>query len=164
MLLQHIAPAATPACHAHVEKNIASVVVFPTQAPTLSHLLGLTTTGLAQALAYPLLLTSVLFACPLASHFYDEGLDALLGLGVWLQSIWSAAKSADVAGLRSRLAAPWADCHLWLWRNLVVAPLTEEFVFRACMAPLLMLKVRWLEGSQRYSQPLATCRTDFSST
>ncbi|KAG2493102.1 hypothetical protein HYH03_008765 [Edaphochlamys debaryana] len=29
---------------------------------------------------------------------------------------------------------------LRLWRNLVAAPLTEEFVFRACMAPLLILE------------------------
>ncbi|KAG2448480.1 hypothetical protein HYH02_006372 [Chlamydomonas schloesseri] len=29
---------------------------------------------------------------------------------------------------------------LRLWRNLVVAPLTEEWVFRACMAPLLVME------------------------
>lgn len=27
-------------------------------------------------------------------------------------------------------------------RNVAVAPLTEEFVFRACMAPLLLARVR----------------------
>lgn len=27
-------------------------------------------------------------------------------------------------------------------RNVLVAPLTEEFVFRACMAPLLLARVR----------------------
>lgn len=35
-----------------------------------------------------------------------------------------------------RLVGDWR-----LWRNLVAAPLTEEWVFRACMAPLLVMEV-----------------------
>jgi hypothetical protein len=46
------------------------------------------------------------------------------------------------------------DKHLITWRNLVVAPVTEEFVFRACMAPLLMLQVSALT---RTEDPVRTC-------
>ena len=36
-------------------------------------------------------------------------------------------------------------------RNLVAAPLSEEFVFRGCMLPLLLLEVR---RTQQYADPL----------
>ncbi|GLC37883.1 hypothetical protein PLESTB_001506400 [Pleodorina starrii] len=49
----------------------------------------------------------------------------------------AASGSASAPGLLARLCA---SCDLLLIRNLVVAPLAEEFVFRACMVPLLMLE------------------------
>jgi hypothetical protein len=31
---------------------------------------------------------------------------------------------------------------LVFWRNIIIAPVVEEFCFRACMAPLLLQQVR----------------------
>ena len=45
--------------------------------------------------------------------------------------------------LSVRHAASYGSHHyLQTLRNLIVAPLTEEFCFRACMAPLFLLEVR----------------------
>ena len=34
-------------------------------------------------------------------------------------------------------------CLRQVWRDVVFGPFAEEFVFRSCMAPLLLLEVRW---------------------
>ncbi|DBA79350.1 TPA: hypothetical protein ACH3X2_000001 [Trebouxia sp. C0005] len=77
----------------------------------LFSLLGLRKTGLLQAVIQPTLLTASLFAGPL------------------LQRALSGRSDADSM-------AP-----LQILRNLVIAPVTEEFCFRACMAPLFLLQV-----------------------
>jgi len=77
----------------------------------LFSLLGLRKTGLLQAVIQPTLLTASLFAGPL------------------LQRVLSGRADADSM-------AP-----LQILRNLVMAPVTEEFCFRACMAPLFLLQV-----------------------
>jgi len=82
------------------------------QAAPLSELLGIRAGGLAQAVALPLMLTSALFLGPLLTK----------ALHAWEHG--ASSSEADLV----------------LARNLVVAPLTEEFVFRACMAPLLRLR------------------------
>ena len=38
--------------------------------------------------------------------------------------------------------APFTDNNLIMTRNLFVAPIAEEFVFRGCMVPLLRIQVR----------------------
>jgi len=77
----------------------------------LFSLLGLRKAGLLQAVIQPTLLTASLFAGPL------------------LQRALSGRSDADSM-------AP-----LQILRNLVMAPVTEEFCFRACMAPLFLLQV-----------------------
>ncbi|XP_001600218.2 CAAX prenyl protease 2 [Nasonia vitripennis] len=86
------------------------------QGATLWELLGLRWTGIIQAIIIPLCLTMVLFLGPL----YMQGLNGLWRLYVeptyWLGSVRTL---------------------VW-WRNQVVAPLSEEWTFRACMLPLLL--------------------------
>lgn len=77
----------------------------------LLSLLGLRRKGLLQAVIQPALLTASLFAGPL------------------LQLLLSA--TSDAGSIVS----------LQIVRNLAMAPVTEEFCFRACMAPLFLLQV-----------------------
>ncbi|XP_063231861.1 CAAX prenyl protease 2 isoform X2 [Bacillus rossius redtenbacheri] len=82
----------------------------------LGHVLGLKATGLVPAVAVSLLLTAVLFLGPLCAQ--------------------------GLAGLRRLCTEPLVQAAnlqnlIWL-RNHVVAPLSEEFTFRACMLPLLL--------------------------
>ncbi|XP_014218642.1 CAAX prenyl protease 2 [Copidosoma floridanum] len=83
---------------------------------TLCQLLGLRWPGIIQAIIIPLCLTMILFLGPL----YMQGLSGLWRLyaepSYWLGS---------------------AKTLVW-WRNQVVAPLSEEWTFRACMLPLLL--------------------------
>ena len=74
-------------------------------------LLGLRRKGLLQAVIQPLLLTASLFMGPL------------------LQSVVSGRPDGD------------NSVPLQTLRNLLMAPITEEFCFRACMAPLFSLQV-----------------------
>ncbi|KAG7204010.1 hypothetical protein KM043_001872 [Ampulex compressa] len=86
------------------------------QKATMWELLGLRWSGLIQAVVVPLLLTMVLFLGPLSM----QGLNGLWRLYTepmyWLGSVRTL---------------------IW-WRNQVVAPLSEEWTFRACMLPLLL--------------------------
>ena len=108
------------------------------QVPSLLQVLGLRTPGLVPAATHSLLLVAALFLGPL------------------LLPAWAAVRSRGCSGvlapwpspgppaawLAALLASARRDEALLVWRNLVVAPATEEFVFRACMAPLLLLSVR----------------------
>lgn len=76
----------------------------------LFSLLGLRKTSLLQAVIQPTLLTASLFAGPLLQ--------------------WGLSGRSDADSM-----AP-----LQILRNLVMAPVTEEFCFRACMAPLFLLQ------------------------
>ncbi|XP_033216768.1 CAAX prenyl protease 2 [Belonocnema kinseyi] len=87
------------------------------QKATIWELLGLRWPGLIQAIILPLFLTMVLFLGPLSMQainglwrFYAEPVEHQLVSGTSL--IW--------------------------WRNQVIAPLSEEWTFRACMLPLLL--------------------------
>ncbi|XP_040399383.1 CAAX prenyl protease 2 [Cygnus olor] len=88
----------------------------------LPALLGLRLEGLVPATLLPLLLTMVLFLGPLIQLSMDcpwrwlDGVRGALDPRLWVLCL------GDVR---------------WL-RNQVVAPLTEEFVFRACMLPMLV--------------------------
>uniref|UniRef100_A0A3B5BAW0 CAAX prenyl protease 2 n=1 Tax=Stegastes partitus TaxID=144197 RepID=A0A3B5BAW0_9TELE len=90
--------------------------------PSLLALMGIRFEGLIPAIVLPLLLTMVLFLGPLMQLAMD--------------CPWSFTDGMRVA------FDPWfwmlclSDMR-WL-RNQVVAPLTEELVFRACMLPMLV--------------------------
>lgn len=86
------------------------------ESATIPALLGLRLEGLVQAVLLPLVLTMVLFSGPLVLHYFD--------------GIWSLYKEPGYwySNLKNLI---------WL-RNHVVAPLSEEFTFRACMLPLLV--------------------------
>ncbi|PKA47540.1 CAAX prenyl protease 2 [Apostasia shenzhenica] len=90
-----------------------------------------------QCLIIPLLLTSLLYAGSLLSKllflYYtwnEHGANNSREHGLCNFFAFAARRSLErgLACLRSVLA----------WRNYVVAPLTEELVFRACMIPLLL--------------------------
>ncbi|XP_049877996.1 CAAX prenyl protease 2 [Pectinophora gossypiella] len=78
--------------------------------------LGLRAPGFINALILPLVLTAVLFLGPLTMQF--------------LSGIWTIYRAP---------AYWWSSWHDLVWvRNHVMAPLSEEWVFRACMMPLLL--------------------------
>lgn len=89
---------------------ITRLLIVPHPAQTLLAALGLRSSGLLAASALPLLLTAVLFAGPLLQL------------------------ATDRRQRHARLALPLP----MLLRNLVVAPLVEEFVFRSCMLSYLL--------------------------
>jgi len=109
----------------------------------LSAALGLRPAAPIAAIAYPLAATALLFALSLLLKLQEGSLGrALLGLRCGAARLASAAKAGTVARtLWASLQSAAADEHLCTWRNLVAAPLSEEWVFRACMAPLLVLQV-----------------------
>ncbi|XP_053823975.1 CAAX prenyl protease 2 isoform X4 [Vidua chalybeata] len=88
----------------------------------LPALLGLRLEGLLPATLLPLLLTMILFLGPLIQLSMDCPWRWLDGIRVALDPRVWALCLGDVR---------------WL-RNQVVAPLTEELVFRACMLPMLV--------------------------
>lgn len=107
--------------------------VSPRTSTSLAAVLGLRWPGVAGMLA-PVGLTAVLFAVPLVYRALTEGQEEVQDILDTLRG----GPSAVVAALRSAVA----DDQLWRWRNLVIAPISEEWVFRACMAPLLLMAVR----------------------
>uniref|UniRef100_A0A0E0L1F7 intramembrane prenyl-peptidase Rce1 n=1 Tax=Oryza punctata TaxID=4537 RepID=A0A0E0L1F7_ORYPU len=89
---------------------------------------GIRRDHLLQAVAIPLLLTSLVYA------------------GSFIVRLWLLANSCGGGddeleiGLAQRLVH-WIRASVgdvMVWRNCVVAPITEELVFRACMVPLLL--------------------------
>ena len=106
-------------------------------------LLGLRPAGLLPALAAPLALTACLFAGPLlllawpARPSYAR--ETLLSLPR-LQARPPCALHPLPQSHSSLITIHIAGAQVL--RNVLVAPLTEEFVFRACMAPMLLARVR----------------------
>ena len=97
--------------HKQYMSRIYTVLQATSAHGLLLPLLGLRSKGLLQAVIQPLLLTASLFMGPL------------------LQSVLSGRPDGD------------SIMPLQTLRNLVMAPITEEFCFRACMAPLFLLQV-----------------------
>ncbi|KAK2585639.1 hypothetical protein KPH14_010263 [Odynerus spinipes] len=83
---------------------------------TIWELLGLRWPGLLQASTIPFLLTMILFLGPLSLQIHNEFWRLYAEPMCWLGSVRTL---------------------IW-WRNLIVAPLSEEWTFRACMLPLLL--------------------------
>ncbi|EES18066.1 hypothetical protein BDA96_09G113400 [Sorghum bicolor] len=82
---------------------------------------------LFQAVVIPLLLTSLVYAGSFVTRLW------------FLASSWGSGDEVEI-GCAQRLAQ-WiqaAVADVMVWRNYVVAPFTEELVFRACMIPLLL--------------------------
>uniref|UniRef100_A0A3Q2DTI3 CAAX prenyl protease 2 n=1 Tax=Cyprinodon variegatus TaxID=28743 RepID=A0A3Q2DTI3_CYPVA len=88
----------------------------------LFSLLGIRLEGFIPAIVLPLLLTMVLFLGPLMQLAMDCPWSLMDGIGVALDPCFWTLCFSDMR---------------WL-RNQVVAPLTEELVFRACMLPMLV--------------------------
>uniref|UniRef100_A0A672YLS1 CAAX prenyl protease 2 n=2 Tax=Sphaeramia orbicularis TaxID=375764 RepID=A0A672YLS1_9TELE len=91
---------------------------FTGTVPSLLALMGIRFEGLIPAIVLPLLLTMVLFLGPLMQLAMDCPWSFMDGVRV----AFGEAANTDMR---------------WL-RNQVVAPLTEELVFRACMLPMLV--------------------------
>lgn len=87
---------------------------------SLFGLFGIRGDHMWRAVVFPLLVTSLVYAGSLTSKL-------LLLLTSSRRSWWSFGEW--VHGLM---------CNVMVWRNYVVAPFTEELVFRACMIPLLL--------------------------
>lgn len=82
----------------------------------LYEIMGFRIDGIGYAILVPLMLTVILFLGPLSSHALDGTMKLLFQPTYWLECFQNI---------------------LWL-RNHIVAPLSEEFTFRACMMPLLL--------------------------
>ncbi|XP_053304973.1 CAAX prenyl protease 2 [Spea bombifrons] len=89
---------------------------------SLLYLMGFRFEGIISATILPLLLTMILFLGPLVQLSLDCPWDFLDGLKVALDPRFWLLCVTDMR---------------WL-RNQVIAPLTEELVFRACMLPMLV--------------------------
>lgn len=83
-------------------------------------ILGFRTEGLLIAVTMPLLLTVILFLGPVATQIQSGTWRLYLEPRYWLNNFQNI---------------------LWI-RNHVMAPLSEEFTFRACMMPLLLHSFR----------------------
>ncbi|XP_001919229.3 CAAX prenyl protease 2 isoform X1 [Danio rerio] len=90
--------------------------------PSLFALMGIRLEGLIPAIILPLLLTMVLFLGPLIQLAMDCPWGFIDGMKVVVDPCFWSLCLSDMR---------------WL-RNQVVAPLTEELVFRACMLPMLV--------------------------
>ncbi|CAN0879519.1 CAAX prenyl protease 2 [Linum grandiflorum] len=102
--------------------------------PSLLGIYGIRMDHIWQAAVYPLSLTSLMYAGSLVvkllevmeswTEHTDQGGDVLDFVKDQLQDFraWMSSSVSNVLA----------------WRNYVVAPITEELVFRACMIPLLL--------------------------
>uniref|UniRef100_A0A3P9N3V9 CAAX prenyl protease 2 n=1 Tax=Poecilia reticulata TaxID=8081 RepID=A0A3P9N3V9_POERE len=95
---------------------------FTSTVSPLLALLGIRLEGFIPAIVLPLLLTMVLFLGPLMQLSMDSPWSFTDGVRVVLDPCFWTLCLSDMR---------------WL-RNQVVAPLTEELVFRACMLPMLV--------------------------
>ncbi|XP_032794811.2 CAAX prenyl protease 2 [Daphnia magna] len=88
----------------------------PKESIDLLSLLGLRYSGLLSAISLPVLLTSILFLGPITITFFDGSWKDMFSAECWKTNL------QDI---------------LWI-RNQIVAPISEEFTFRACMLPQLL--------------------------
>ncbi|CAK9861207.1 unnamed protein product [Sphagnum jensenii] len=106
------------------------------QSLNLNYLLsvfGLCTNHLWQATIYPLLLTALLYLGPLVMAAFDCFTQCAQPYSEAEASGWSVNSLANLMENINTLVS-----NILAWRNYVVAPVTEEWVFRACMAPVLL--------------------------
>ncbi|XP_013625854.1 PREDICTED: CAAX prenyl protease 2 [Brassica oleracea var. oleracea] len=103
------------------------------EASVILGVFGIRTDHLWQGVVYPLLLTSLIYAGSLV-------LNLLLLLESCKENGGGCSFFTKVRSFVQAIPACITTCAsgVYFWRNLVVAPLTEELVFRACMIPLLL--------------------------
>lgn len=92
------------------------VILLNPKSHTILEMMGIRWAGLVPAIVLPLLLTAVLFLGPLCVQVVNGEIKALAQPTYWLENVQNI---------------------LWI-RNHIIAPLSEEFTFRACMMPLLL--------------------------
>ncbi|XP_078314941.1 CAAX prenyl protease 2-like [Crassostrea virginica] len=85
-------------------------------AHTFLEWLGIRFSGFVAAVVFPLILTMVLFLGPLTLHYVDGVFRIYLEPRYWTNSLQNL---------------------IWI-RNHIVAPISEEMIYRACMLPLLV--------------------------
>jgi prenyl protein peptidase len=106
---------------------------------TIWYVMGLRLDGFLSALIYPLLLTVILFLGPLSVQLANSIWKVYSGKREKLQAM---EKNETTNRLPASISEPmfwFINCQNLLWvRNHIVAPLSEEFTFRACMLPLLL--------------------------
>lgn len=83
---------------------------------SILELMGIRSMGLMPAIVLPLLLTATLFIGPLSMQVVNGEIKVYTQPSYWAENIQNI---------------------LWI-RNHIIAPLSEEFTFRACMMPLLL--------------------------
>ncbi|BFI31931.1 CAAX protease family protein [Marchantia polymorpha subsp. ruderalis] len=90
---------------------------------------GLRTHHLWQAIVLPCLLTGMLYLGPLVLAFLDL-----------IEWCWAASHGGLIRQICSVVVVNGKNMasDVLVWRNCLVAPVSEELVFRACMVPLLL--------------------------
>ncbi|EFJ19675.1 hypothetical protein SELMODRAFT_110711, partial [Selaginella moellendorffii] len=107
---------------ASVLSPLVCFIILPVGSSSKLNLMGIRSDYLMQATLYPLLLTALLYLGPL----FVELLELIDG---------EQAVATDHGFMASLI---FLGQDVVAWRNYVVAPLSEEIVFRACMIPLLL--------------------------
>lgn len=133
-----------------VISSVASVVVsallLPIKSREASYLFGvygIRTDHIWQALLFPLSLTALMYAgsLTLKSLLLMNSLREDMNCSGGLSFDYIKSISQEVVASMRSIAS-----NVLHWRNYVVAPVTEELVFRACMIPLLLCG-----GFQKYT-------------
>ncbi|KAK4772931.1 hypothetical protein SAY87_027950 [Trapa incisa] len=111
-------------------------------ASTLLGVYGIRADHILQAVIFPLTLSSLMYAGSMTMKL-------LLWLDAWKEDGGSGGcvSSCSIDALKTFIEhVRVCTSNIMFWRNIVVAPLTEELVFRACMISLLLCG-----GFERYS-------------
>ncbi|CAN1820794.1 CAAX prenyl protease 2 [Linum perenne] len=102
--------------------------------PSLLGIYGIRLDHIWQAVVYPLSLTSLMYAGSLV-------LKLMLVVESWREHTEQGGHIGDFAKDQLQDFRAWMSStitNVLAWRSYVVAPITEELVFRACMIPLLL--------------------------
>lgn len=121
--------------------------------PSLLGVYGLRSDHIWQSVVFPLSLTCLIYAGSLVLKF----LLFIDSFRRYLDSVGGFSFECAEYAFRSALDRGISVCsNILAWRNYVVAPLTEELVFRACMIPLLLC------GGFKLSTVIFLCPVFFS--
>ncbi|KNA22254.1 hypothetical protein SOVF_035730, partial [Spinacia oleracea] len=115
---------------------ISSFLLLPVQSWKITYLLnlyGIQTDHVWHAVVFPFSLTSIVYAGSMV-------LKCLLLLDSWIEDGSQGIPFNCVHNVFRKIycGSISVASNIGAWRNLVVAPITEELVFRACMIPLLL--------------------------
>ncbi|XP_057534447.1 CAAX prenyl protease 2 [Amaranthus tricolor] len=115
---------------------LSSFLLLPVENLKITHLLalyGIQTDHAWHALIFPVSLTSLVYAGSVV-------LKCLLLLDLWNGDGIEDVQHNSLHDVYNKICCMMLSMasNVAAWRNLVVAPITEELVFRACMIPLLL--------------------------